>query len=390
MKLLIIHNKYGKHSGEEAVVDAQINLLKSKGHQVITYFRSSIELEKMKNGKIKAFFSAFYNSKTIREIKALINKERPDIVHIHNLYPLISPAILPEIKKLGIPIAMTVHNYRLLCPNGLFFSNGSICEKCTGFGKELNCISNNCESSLFKSTGYALRNLWARTNKSYINTVDAYLCLTEFQKGKLVANHFDANKCFVIPNLYSKVTTNVDYNMNDRNYVAFSGRVSPEKGLPILLGAAKNLPHINFQVAGQMREGYEKELEIPNNVTLRGMLNTNEMELFYSKARLFVLTSIYYEGFPMVLPEAMAFKLPIIVPNMAGFPEIAKNDFNGLLFEPENIKSLTEVISNVWNNEIKLKQLGTNGFNKMKTKYSTSSYYDLLESAYLSILKQQP
>ncbi len=389
MKLLIIHNKYGKYSGEEAVVDAQIDLLKTRGHQVVTYFRSSEELEKMPNGKVKAFFSAFYNSKTIKEIKALITEERPDIVHIHNLYPIISPAILPEIKKMGIPIAMTVHNYRLLCPNGLFYTNGKVCEKCTGFGKELNCIANNCESSLFKSTGYALRNLWARSNKAYIDAVDAYLCLTEFQKGKLVANGFDSNKCFVIPNMYGKETADVDYDISNRNYVAFAGRISPEKGIPILLGAAKNLPHINFQIAGRMREGYEKKLKIPDNVILRGMLNVDEMKLFYSKARLYLHTSICYEGFPMVFPEAMAFKLPIIAPNMAGYPEIAENNFNGLLYEPENIESLSSAISDVWHDKDKLKRLGLNGFNKMRKKYSANSYYELLKSAYLSIKQQQ-
>ncbi|OEK07755.1 hypothetical protein A8C32_14785 [Flavivirga aquatica] len=382
MKLLIIHNKYGKHSGEEAVVNTQVNLLKSKGHQVITYFRSSKELENITNGKIRAFFTAFHNSKVIDDIKTLICKEKPDIVHIHNLYPIISPAILPEIKKAGIPIAMTIHNYRLLCPNGLFFTNGNVCEKCTGFGKELNCISNNCESSIFKSTGYALRNLWARTNKHYINNVDAYLCLTNFQKEKLITNGFEKNKCFVIPNIYNKGIRDIEYNINNRHYVAFAGRISPEKGIPLLLEAAKRLPQINFQVAGEMREGYEKELKIPRNVILKGMLNTNEMKTFYSKARLYLHTSICYEGFPMVFPEAMAFKLPIIAPKMAGYPEIAENDVNGLLFEPQNSLDLTKVISNIWHDEIKLKRLGTNGFKKMKEKYNTDSYYSLLESAY--------
>ena len=170
MKILFIHNKYAKFSGEEAVVESQIKLLRDNGHQVITYFRCSEELEHMSNAKIKAFLSAFHNPNSVKEIKKILEKEKPDLVHIHNLYPLISPAILPAIKEKGIPIVMTVHNYRLLCPNGLFFSNGKICEKCTGAGKEINCIINNCEGSLFKSTGYALRNFWARTKKYYLGS----------------------------------------------------------------------------------------------------------------------------------------------------------------------------------------------------------------------------
>ncbi len=387
MRILIIHNKYGKYSGEEAVVDAQVKLLRSKGYDVITYFRSSEELENMSNGKAKAFFMAFHNSKAIKEIKALIIDRKIDLVHIHNLYPIISPAVLPEIKKLGIPIAMTVHNYRLLCPNGLFFTNGTICEKCTGFGKELNCIANNCEGSVLKSVGYAFRNMWARTRKYYMNHVDAYLCLTEFQKSKLTANQFEEKKCYVIPNMYNKEVTNIDYNIDKRHYVAYAGRISPEKGISVLLAAAKRLPHISFQIAGQMREGYNKELEIPDNVILKGMLNAEAMKTFYSQARLYLHTSICYEGFPMVFPEAMAFKLPIIAPKMAGYPEIAEHNFNGLLFKPKDVEHLKKLILSIWDDEVKLKHLGNNGFIKMKEKYSPETYFESLKSTYQSIFK---
>ncbi|GAB1858546.1 glycosyltransferase family 4 protein [Flavobacteriaceae bacterium MHTCC 0001] len=382
MKILLIHNKYGKFSGEEAVVNTQIALLKDRGYDVITYFRSSEELEKMTNGKLKAFFTAFYNSKSIKELQKLISKEQPDIVHIHNLYPLISPAILPTLKKMGVSVVMTVHNYRLLCPNGLFYTNGSICEKCTGVGKELNCIAQNCEGSLFKSTGYALRNLWSRTKKYYLNNVDAYLCLTEFQKKKLISNQFEAKKCLVTPNIYNKTIENIEYDINKRHYIAFAGRLSPEKGLPILMAAAKQLPNIPFRLAGAMREGYDSVLEIPDNVELLGMLNADQMKTFYTNARLYLHTSLCYEGFPMVFPEAMAYKLPIIAPKMAGYPEIAEQDFNGLLFEPQDVKNLVEVISNVWHDTSKLKTLGENGFEKLNSKYSKDNYHKALSDVY--------
>lgn len=388
MKILLIHNKYGKFSGEEAVVESQINLLKANGHKVITYFRSSEELEVMLYGKMKAFFSAFYNPKSIRDVKELLVKEKPDLVHVHNLYPLISPAILHVIKKFRIPIVMTVHNYRLLCPNGLFFNKGLICEKCTGLSKEINCITNNCEGSILKSTGYALRNFWARIKKSYISNIDTFLCLTEFQKKKLVANSFAKEKCEVVPNFYNKEIIELDYNIADRNYVAFAGRISPEKGISVLLDAARKLPHIPFQLAGEMREGYMKEIEIPKNVIFRGMLDSKSMIDFYSKARLYVHASVCYEGFPMVFPEAMANKLPIVAPNMAGYPEIAEENFNGLLFETGNSDSLADTINTLWNNHNLSKKLGGNGFKKVQEKYSSNAYYKKLESTYLKVLKK--
>ncbi len=387
MKILLIHNKYGKFSGEEAVVEAHIKLLRSNGHEVITYYRSSEELETMPNAKMKAFFSAFNNPKSIKEIKALLSKEQPDVVHIHNLYPLISPAILPVIKKMGFPIVMTVHNYRLLCPNGLFFNKGEICEKCTGPSKELSCITNNCEGSLFKSTGYALRNFWARTKNYYTENVTTFLCLTAFQKNKLVANGFAAEKCEVLPNFYSKELADTAFNISERKYVAFAGRLSPEKGIPLLLDAARQLPHIRFCLAGTAREGYIETLEIPENVILEGMLDAAALSSFYKKARLYVHSSICYEGFPMVFPEAMAYKLPIIAPKMAGYPEVVEEGVTGLLFESGNSIALAKTINDVWENTALIEKMGIEGFNRVQQKYSAASYYKLLLQGYLKAVK---
>ena len=386
MKVLMIHNKYGKHSGEEAVVEAQIQLLEENNHEVITYFRSSEELETMAFGNVKAFFHGVRNNQSIKDIKDIINSHQPDLVHIHNLFPLISPAILPVIKSFNIPIAMTIHNYRLICPNGLLFNKGKICEKCIGKGKELNSILNNCEGSVLKSTGYALRNFWARFTKKYLNNVDAILCLTEFQKNKLIKNGFDKNKCAVIPNFYNKEIIDKTYDFKDKNYVALAGRISPEKGLPIFLAAAKRLPNILFQIAGFMRPGYAEELDVPENVTLRGMLNSEEMEEFYQKAKFLVHTSVCYEGFAMVFPEAMAHKLPILAPNFGSYPEIIEKDINGVLFESKNNEDLANKIALLWNNEQKINELGDKGFHIVKQKYSSKVYYELLINAYNKLI----
>lgn len=387
MKVLMIHNKYGKHSGEESVVNAQIRLLEENGHTVVTYFRSSEELETMPFAKARAFFLGLRNDKAIADIQEIIKKEQPDIAHVHNLYPIISPAILPAIKSFGIPIAMTVHNYRFLCPSGLFFTKGAVCEKCTGSGKEMHSILNNCEGSLLKSTGYAMRNFWARITKKYENYVDKYLCLNDFQAEKLIKNGFEKHKFEIIPNFYNKQFEDKAYNFLDRNYVAFAGRISPEKGLPVLIEAAKQLPNVTFQLAGLMRPSYKDELpEIPKNVILRGRLNANEMKTFYENAKLLVHTSICYEGFPMVFPEAMAYKLPIIAPNLAGYPEIVEHNYNGLLFEPQNSNDLVQKISSIYDDEEALKRLGDNGFKKVNKQYSKQFYYDLLVEAYQNMI----
>jgi glycosyltransferase involved in cell wall biosynthesis len=387
LKILIIHNHYSKFSGEEAVVEAQMKLLEESGHRVITYFRKSAEIENMSLGKIKSFCSALYNPRSLKEIKHLLFVEQPDIVHVHNLFPLISPAILPVIKKAGIPIVMTVHNYRLICPNGLFFSQGKICEACVGKGKEWNCIRKNCESSHFKSMGYALRNWWARKQKYYLKYVDAFACLTNFQKDKLISNGFAANKMFVIPNMYSgKANESKRISISKaEKYIAFAGRISPEKGIDLLYEAAKLLPHVSFKLAGGIREDYQLP-EKPENVELVGMLKADQLNDFYKNAYAYVLSSIWYEGFPMVFPEAMNYSLPIIAPNMAGFPEVVEHENNGLLFDPGNVQDLAQKIESLWNNPQKAKAFGEAGHQKLQANYTPEQYSTNLQHLYQQVL----
>lgn len=387
MKILIIHNNYINYGGEDVVVKAQIKLLEDSGHQVITYFRKSAEISKMALGKGRSLFTALYNPRSVKEIKQLITAERPDVVHIHNLFPLISPAILPVIKKAGIPIVMTVHNYRLVCPNGLFFSQGKICEACAGKGKEWNCIAKNCENSHFKSIGYALRNWWARKQKYYLKYVDAFACLTDFQKEKLVSNGFAAKKMFVIPNMYSGKTNQSETILASKaeKYIAFAGRISPEKGIELLFKAAKLLPEVFFKLAGGVREDYQLP-EKPANVELMGMLNADQLNEFYKNASCYILSSIWYEGFPMVFPEAMNHSLPIIAPNMAGFPEVVEHEQNGLLFESGNAQDLAKQIQTLWDNPQKAKAFGEAGYEKLQANYTPQQYSKSLQVLYEQVL----
>ncbi len=180
MRILVIHNDYGKFSGEEHVVESLSHLLKDNSYEVVHFSRSSAELYQTRSGKIRAFFSGIYSFSSKKAMRRLLVEYKPDIAHVHNLFPLISPSVLGECRKAGVPVVMTVHNYRLICPNGLFMTNGRICKKCCS-GREYWCILRNCEKNLFKSIGYALRNYIARTLRFFLDNVIMYLCITEFQ-----------------------------------------------------------------------------------------------------------------------------------------------------------------------------------------------------------------
>lgn len=155
MKILLVHNNYGKYSGEEAVVDKMTEMLQARGIDIAFYRQTSEGSRETLGGKIKGFLCGIYSPEGIRGMREALRRERPDVVNVHNLYPFISPAALQECRKAGVPVVMTVHNFRLVCPTGLFMRNGAPCEICLERGNEWSCLRHNCEHSLLKSAGYS-------------------------------------------------------------------------------------------------------------------------------------------------------------------------------------------------------------------------------------------
>lgn len=380
LKVLLVHNHYGGYSGETAVMEAQELLLEQHGHDVLSYTRSSVELETMPFGKARAFFSGLYNPYSIHKIHRLLQEFCPDVVHVHNLYPLISPAVLTIFRKAGIPVVMTVHNYRLVCPSGLFYNSNGICERCTR-GKEWNCVRFNCERSLTKSTGYALRNVWSRMAGYYRNNVDAFLCLTEFQKLKLVENGFAEERCFVLPNFFQGKYCHDYEKKNSGSYVAFAGRISREKGVGLLFDVARELPAIPFRLAGSVSDETLIEGK-PDNVEFVGMLKGDRFHAFYEDAALFLLSSVWYEGFPMVILEAMNHGLPIVAPRLGGLPEIVDDGICGSLYEAGDRNDLVKKLDEIWNDRAKLHAMSRSAHSKLGKCYLADSYYESLVAIY--------
>lgn len=383
MRILQLHNHYGSHSGESTVLDVHAELLRTFGHEVSAHTRSSTELESIRFGKVLAFFAALWNPASVRRIEGILHEFRPDVVHIHNLYPLLSPSVLPVICKNGVPIVMTVHNYRLVCPNGLFYNKRGICERCSG-GREWHCIGSNCEESVFKSLGYAVRNAWARIAGYYSKHVDAFLCLTEFQKDKLVENGFPAERCYVLPNFTEpgsgREADDEKHNAGDGFF--FIGRLNRQKGVDILVEAAAKCSEIPFTLAGSVDLSFIDTGNLPPNVRWLGVIDETEKARAFRSAEALVFTSRSYEGFPMVFLEAMQEKLPVIAPDLAGYPEIVRKGVNGWLFRPGSADDLADVIRAVRANPRQSALYGRNGFDILEREYSSRVWY----SAYMNLL----
>ncbi|MBN9384094.1 MAG: glycosyltransferase family 4 protein [Chitinophagaceae bacterium] len=385
MKILIAHNDYGRPSGEEAVVDHMDLMMRSHGHQTCFYRPSTARHRSGLVNKVRVFFSGIYSLRGIRTIKKTLHKERPDIINVHNLYPFISPAALFTCKSAGIPIVMTVHNYRLVCPTGLFLRDGRPCERCLRRGDEWGCVRYNCEKNFFKSVGYALRGYVARMTGAYQKNVDRYVCLTSFQKKKLIEAGFTAEKIRVIPN---SISVTPSWSSMPGKYIAYVGRLSQEKGWDMLVEIARQRPDLYIEAAGFNNSPVT---DLPSNIRLRGHLNADQLAGFYRHARFLVIPSRCYEGFPLVALEAMAMGKTVVAPDHGGFTDILGKgpDAVGLLFRPSDLTDLEAVVLRLWHDEKLVQHLGKRCFEKIKTSYSSEIVYQQWEHLFLELLQTQ-
>lgn len=382
MKILLVHNDYGAYSGEEAVVDKMDVMFRSLGYSVAQLRMSTAGLRDSAVGKIKGFVSGVYSPSGVRAMRDAIRRERPDIINIHNLYPFISPAALFEARKAGIPVVMTIHNFRLMCPTGLFMRDGRPCELCRERHNEWGCVRYNCEASPLKSLGYALRNAVARISGAYARCVNAFACITDFQRRKLTEYGFDPESMWLIPNSVEAGDSPV---WSDGDYIGFCGRISHEKGVDLIVETARRNPDIPFRLAGDVRD---KDLvaELPTNVSLDGYLSGNALADFYRNARFMVMASRCYEGFPMSILEAAKYGKPTVGPDHGGFSEIIGKGSSGcgILFPPADIDALSDACTALWNDVGRVRGLGASARLKLETRYSA----DVVAEQWRQLLRQ--
>ncbi len=377
LKILLVHNRYGAYSGEEAAVDRLEATLLRHGHEVRRYERDSATLGS-RSSVARAFFSSLYSPRARRDMGRLLDEFRPDIVHVHNLYPLISPAILPLIREQGTPLVMTVHNFRLICPTGLFYSHGEVCERCSG-GREYWCALRDCTGQRGKSLAYALRNAWARLRGHYAKTVDRFVCLTAFQCQRLDDG---SGRFVVLRNSADDVDGDEDTLGGLGDYVGFVGRLTREKGVETLAGLCRRLPDIPFVFAGVHDDRTARLFDGLENVTLLGHQPADTLPDFYRRARLMVLPSLCYEGSPLALMEAMQQARPVVCSAVGGLSEIVDDGVTGLLASAGDVDDFSRRVEQLWRDPALCRRLGEAGRDKARREYSDQAHYQGLMRIY--------
>jgi len=348
MKILICHNFYQSRGGEAQTVFREKESLEKKGHSVILFTRDNKEIHNYGLiQKIRLFFGIFFSFKTYREIKRIIDRQRPDIAHIHNAFPLVSPSVYYALKKMNVPVVQTVHNYRFLCPNGLFLDNdGKTCDRCKN-GNFFNAIIRKCYRNSYSQTSGMAATLYLHHKlRTFINKIDIFVSPSNFLKRKLIEGGIPKEKIVVKAHFVKCREIKPIYEFD--NYAVYMGRLSREKGLFTLLKAWKEIPDVTLKIVGDgdirnELENFVIQKEI-TNIEFLGFIAGSEKFEILKKAMFMIFPSECYENFPYTIIESFACGTPVIASRIGAVTELVKEEKNGLLFEPGNIGDLRKKI----------------------------------------------
>ena len=380
MRVLHIHQHYRIRGGEDAMVEATVAALRRHGVDARLLSHDSASITGLA-ARARAFFSGIYSPAAGKAMLDLIGRERPDLLHVHNLHPQFSPAVLVAARRAGLPVVMTCHNYRLVCPAGMHMRGERICTRCLG-GKELWCLLGNCKGNLFESAGCALRGSVHRQLGLYPKYVTRFIAVSRFVRDWLAEAGLPGDRLCVIPNM---VAIPPEASEAEGNYVAFAGRFTPQKGIRTLLLAARRTG-LPFRLAGDPAPMANLLRGCDSNIQLSGVLGSQEMAEFYRQSRLVVVPSECLEPFGLVAAEAMSHGRTVIASRIGGLTEIVEDGVTGLLVEPGKATDLADRIHCIWDDTALRKRLGLAGRDKSCREWSEARYLERLVALYEDVL----
>lgn len=384
MKIIIVHNKYKQPGGEDVVFDQERELLDRAGHNVLVYCRSNFETDSYPGVKrLVLLQKAIWSGDTYREFGEMLRREKPDVVHIHNTWVMISPSVYQACKEAGVPVVQTFHNYRLICPAGTFFRDGKTCEECTDHG-QWRSVLHGCYRNSRLTTAAAALMLATHRHRGTWAGIDCYIALSQFSRNQFIRGGLPAEKLFVKPNF---VHPDPGMCAEKGDYALFLGRLSPEKRVSTVLSAWAQLAiPVPLVIIGGGPEAIELKREAMlqglTNVNFQGYLPRDQALTFMRRARFLIFSSEWYENFPVTIAEAFACGVPVICSRMGAMEEIVEDGHTGLHFMPGNAEDLAAKVKWAWNHPERMREMGGEARQEYESKYTAEKNYPLLMEIY--------
>jgi glycosyltransferase involved in cell wall biosynthesis len=387
MRILAVHNYYQQPGGEEQIFNTEATLLQSYGHDVLRYTLNNEQITEMNSLALAK--NTLWNSQVYQELRSLIRQEKPQVAHFHNTFPLISPSAYYAAKDEGVAVVQTLHNYRLLCPNALFFRDGRVCEDCLGNpipfpGVIHSCYRNSRSASAMVAATvgfHSLRGTWTKA-------VDTFIAYSHFAMNKFIEGGLPAEKLAFKTNFLHPAP---EPGEGKGGYALFVGRLSVEKGLGVMLEAWRQLgSKVPLKILGDgpMADLVTSATQEMPEIEWLGRRSLEEVYEVVGNAAFLVFPSEWYETFGRVAIEAFARGTPVVASKIGAITELVDHERTGLHFRPSDPADLAAKIEWLLAHPQELRQMRQEVRAEFEAKYTAEDNYKRLMEIYQSVLNK--
>jgi glycosyltransferase involved in cell wall biosynthesis len=407
LNILQINGQLSRGGGPQTYMQQATNLLSAHGHRVshfgmwdeehrndpnARYYVSPMVILEAAQAdglgeKLGGALRALWFQEASTKLAGLLDSRPPELAHLHNIRYELSPAILPTLKKKGLPVVQTVHDYALLCPRGCFYSEAiGVCEKCRVYryfsAPFARCIKGSLVRSSFAAGELALH----RAMGVHKRNIDLFIVPSQFMARQYLDYGFPAERVYFLRNAVRVEDFEGQRLAKDAGYCAYVGALRKLKGVRTLLDAAQRLPFIPMLIVGDGEERGFLELAIAErgltHVKLYGHLSGSELRNVVAGARFTIVPSEWYENCPMVVLESFALGRPAIGAHIGGIPEMIEDHLTGLLFESGNANDLADKMDYLFARPDLAHELGAEGRRRVEELYGSEAHYEGLMDAY--------
>ncbi len=377
----MLNNKYLFRGGEEIVFEAEVDLLWSHGCSVDILTEDNERVSEL--GGLRTAGRGFWSAESYKRVGAQLRSKPYDVMHVHNYFPLFSPSVYYAARAQNVPVVQTLHNFRLMCPSGMFYRDGKSCEDCLGKAFPWPAVRHKCyRDNALASAAVGGMVAAHRLAGTWRNLVDTYIALSEFGRNKYITAGLPADKVVIKPNFLARTP---DPGTGSGGYAVFVGRVCEEKGVDTLLEAWRSLgQRIPLKIVGDgpYLEAAAAQARDMENVELLGWQDSEAVYRLVGDARFIVMPSRLYEGQPVVVIEAFAMGTPVVISRSGPLQELVEDEVTGRLFEPGNARDLAEKIEWMIGDESDRDAMRAASRTAYEARFSADRNFELLMDIY--------
>jgi glycosyltransferase involved in cell wall biosynthesis len=393
MRVLSVHNRYQQRGGEDVIFEAEAELLAAHGVEVerLEFDNRSISASQSNLANLKLAATTIRSTDGVTRVRDAARRFRPDVVHFHNTFPLVSPAAYRVARASGAAVVQTVQNYRLVCPAATCFRDGAPCEDCVGKAVPWPGVLHACyRQSHAQSAVVAAMLVTHRALRTWQRHVDAFVAATQFSRERLVAGGLPAHKVLVKPNF---LVADVAQRTAQPSGFAFVGRLTPEKGIATLLRAWEGVTTrepLRIAGSGPLDALVTRASATDERILALGQLERGAILAEMAASRALIFPSLWYEGFPMTIVEAFAVGLPVIASRLGAMAELIDDGVNGLLYEAGDAAELTDCLNWAIAHPAELTAMGGRARERFEARYTAERNFDLLMDVYATARARAP